>query len=213
MKLKDPLFIAFEGIDGSGKTTQASRLASWLTAQGNSVHLTAEPTKRPVGKMIREIFSGKAPADERIIAGLFVADRLDHILNAKEGMLNLIKSGTTVVTDRYYLSSYAYHGVHTDMNWVIDANAMAAKLLRPSLNIFIDITPEEAMERIKANRSSTELYETLDNLKAVREKYLEAIERVKNEEKIIVLDGNMNKEELEQKIRETVSSFQFSVFS
>ena len=207
MILKKPLFIAFEGIDGSGKTTQAKRLSTWLTAQGNPVHLTAEPTKRPVGKMIRDIFSGKTPADERIIAGLFVADRLDHILNAEDGMLKMIDACTTVITDRYYLSSYAYHGVHTDMDWVIQANSMAARLLRPDLNIYIDIDPEQAMERIKAGRTSTELYETLDNLKSVREKYLEAIEKVKDQERVVVVNGGLGEMELEEVVRSLVFSF------
>ena len=196
IKLNTPLFVAFEGIDGSGKSTQSKRLAEWLKEQGNPVQLTAEPTKRAVGKMIREIFSGNTKADERVIAGLFVADRLDHILNEQEGMLNQLKSGISVITDRYYLSSYAYHGVHTDMNWVIDANAMAARLLRPHLNIFIDISPEIAMQRIAANRASTELYETFDNLKAVHEKYFEAFEKVGGQEKIVIIDGTRSEEEV-----------------
>ena len=206
MKLVRPLFIAFEGIDGSGKSTQARRLEQWLKENGNNVHLTAEPTKRPIGKMIREIFSGKTKADERVIAGLFVADRLDHILNAEEGMLALLNSGSTVITDRYYLSSYAYHGVHTDMNWVIDANAMAARLLRPDITFFIDILPEVAMERIKASRESVELYETLDNLKAVRAKYMEAIEKVGSDERVVVIDGRLEQEVVAAKVIEVVKS-------
>ncbi|MEY3405306.1 MAG: Thymidylate kinase, partial [Bacteroidota bacterium] len=204
MKLSRPLFIAFEGIDGSGKSTQARKLRDWLMANGNNVHLTAEPTKRPIGKMIRDIFSGQTKADERVIAGLFVADRLDHILNADEGMLSILKSGTTVISDRYYLSSYAYHGVHTDMNWVINANAMAAQLLRPDLTIFIDVTPEVAMERIKASRESVELYETLENLNAVRAKYMEAIEKVGNSENVIVIDGSLSEADVEMRIKEVI---------
>lgn len=201
MKLTRPLFIAFEGIDGSGKTTQAGLLKQWLEGEGNPVHLTAEPTRRSIGKMIREIFSGKTRADERIIAGLFVADRLDHILNEEEGMMNFLSSGKTVITDRYYLSSYAYHGVHMDMDWVISANAMAARLLRPDLTVFIDVAPELAMERIASSRQSVELYETLDNLKAVRNKYLEAIEKVKADEHIVIIDGSTSPSFIEQKVR------------
>ena len=201
-----PLFIAFEGIDGSGKTTQAKRLADRLTLEGTTIHLTAEPTKRTIGKMIREIFSGAAKADERVIAGLFVADRLDHILNDQDGMLNLLRSGTTVISDRYYLSSYAYHGVHTDMDWVIASNAMAAKLLRPDLNIFIDVSPEIAMERIASGRTGTELYETLDNLKAVRQKYFEAFEKVRGEEKIEIINGDRPHDEVSADILALVST-------
>ena len=201
-----PLFIAFEGIDGSGKTTQAKRLADSLTLEGTKIHLTAEPTKRTIGKMIREIFSGAAKADERVIAGLFVADRLDHILNDQDGMLNLLRNGITVISDRYYLSSYAYHGVHTDMDWVINSNAMAAKLLRPDLNIFIDVSPEIAMDRIASGRTGTELYETLDNLKAVRQKYFEAFEKVRGEEKIEIINGDRPHDEVSADILALVST-------
>ena len=81
------LFIAFEGIDGSGKSTQVKLLADKLEALGHQVYSTFEPTKSDIGKMIRTIFSGKMEADHKVIAALFAADRLDHLLNKTDGIL------------------------------------------------------------------------------------------------------------------------------
>ncbi len=188
--MKKNLFIAFEGIDGSGKSTQVKLLTEKLTAAGLKVYTTCEPTGSPIGKLIRDIFSGRMEADHRVIAGLFVADRLDHLLNKTDGILKKLEEGYTVITDRYYLSSYAYQSAHMDLSWVIEANSQSAELLRPDVNIFIDISPEISMERINKNRETVEMYETLENLKNVRDKYFEVIERLKTDEKVFITDGN-----------------------
>src|SRR6185295_4290086 len=188
--MKKNLFIAFEGIDGSGKSTQVKLLSYNLKNAGHKVYLTCEPTDGPIGKLIRDIFSHKMEADHRTIAALFVADRLDHLLNKTNGILKKLEEGYTVITDRYYFSSYAYHGTHMPMDWVIEANSLSADLLRPDLNIYIDISPEISMKRLNNRRSSIELYETIENLRNVRTKYLEAIELLKLKENIFVLDGN-----------------------
>ncbi|MBK6543690.1 MAG: dTMP kinase [Saprospiraceae bacterium] len=198
--MKKNLFIAFEGIDGSGKSTQAKRLARLLENAGHKVYSTFEPTDNPIGKMIRDIFNHKMEADHRTIAGLFVADRLDHLLNKSNGILKKLDEGYTVITDRYYFSSYAYHGTHMAMDWVIQANALSAELLRPNLNIYIDISPEISMQRIQSGRNSTELYETLENLRNVREKYIEAFEKLKTQEQIFIVDGNQSPEIIGQNI-------------
>ena len=184
------LFIALEGIDGSGKSTQTKLLTEQLTYAGHKVYATCEPTAGPIGTLARSILKGTIKADNRTIAGLFMADRLDHLLNEENGIVKKMSEGYTVITDRYYFSSYAYHSTHMDMDWVIASNKMSADILRPDINIFIDVSPEVAMERITANRESVELYETLDNLRNVRAKYMEAFEKLKNEEKIVMVDGN-----------------------
>lgn len=201
------LFIAFEGIDGSGKSTQSKLLAEYLESKGHKVHLTCEPTTGAIGKMIRSIFSGKQPADQHTIAALFVADRLEHLLNQTDGIIKLMNEGVTVISDRYYFSSYAYHSAHVDMNWVIEINKKCAELLRPNLNIFIDISPEESMQRINQNRATTEMYETLDNLVKVRSMYLKAFELMKDDEKISVIGGNKDIDETQTAIRNLLSPF------
>lgn len=199
------LFIAFEGIDGSGKSTHVRLLADHLNALGHRVHCTAEPTRRPAGALIRDIFAGRQHADQHVIAALFAADRLDHLLNAEDGMIQLLQSGTTVITDRYHLSSYAYHGAHVDMNWVMELNRVAAELRRPDITIYLDVKPEVSMERIRSGRQTTELYETLSNLQAVYRHYDEAMTRLISREHIVRIDGSGEQATVARLIREAVS--------
>jgi dTMP kinase len=200
LMMKKNLFIAFEGIDGCGKSTQAKLLAESLQKAGQKVHLTCEPTTGRIGQMIRDAFNNKMKADHRVIAGLFVADRLDHLLNENDGILKMLNDGYTVITDRYYFSSYAYQGTHMPLEWVIEANSLSAELLRPDLNIFIDIQPELSMKRLNKNRTSLELYETLENLNTVREKYLDAFEILKDKETITTVIGDAAVEEIAARI-------------
>ena len=205
LKMKKNLFIAFEGIDGSGKSTQVKLLTDSLKKAGHKVYSTFEPTDSPIGSVIRNIFKHRIEADHRVIAGLFVADRLDHLLNKTNGILKKLEDGYTVITDRYYFSSYAYHGTHMSLDWVIEANSLSADLLRPDLNIYIDISPDISMKRLTSGRSSIELYETTENLRNVRDKYLEAIEQLKFKENIFITDGNRSAESIASDIWNEVS--------
>jgi dTMP kinase len=198
------IFIAIEGIDGSGKSTQAKNIAKRLEANGHKVYLTFEPTDMRIGKMIRSILGGKEKADEKVIAALFAADRLDHLLHETQGILKKLEEGYTVITDRYYFSSYAYHGAHVDMDWVIASNKMAAEILKPAVNIFVDVSPEVAMKRINANRETIEIYETLDNLKAVQSQYLRAFEKLQHEEHIVKVNGDETPENVTEALWEVI---------
>ncbi len=201
------LFIALEGIDGSGKSTQIQFLKNNLEKIGHKVYTTFEPTDGRIGKMIREIFSGKEVADEIVIAALFAADRLEHLTNKESGILKMLNDDYTVITDRYYLSSYAYHSVHCDMDWVIDSNRMATQLKRPDINVYVDISPEESMRRIRRGRNKTELYETLDNLIKVRDMYETAIEKVKSTETILRINGAQKEKEVAEEIWSKIQDF------
>jgi len=195
------LFIALEGIDGSGKSSQAKLLAEALTGRGHKVYATFEPTGGHIGTLLRSILKGTIKADNRTIAAMFLADRLDHLLHEEHGILKKMADGYTVITDRYYFSSYAYHAVHMDMDWVIACNKMCADILKPDINIFIDVPPQVSMQRINANRGTPELYETLDNLTNVRSKYMVAFEKLKDAERICTVDGNRAIEAIAADIR------------
>ena len=188
--MKKNLFIAFEGLDGSGKSTQIAPLAANLEAEGFKVYTTAEPTNSRIGQMIRDIFKHKMEADHRTIAALYAADRLEHLLDKKDGIIKKLEEGYTVITDRYYFSSYAYHGTHMDMNWVINLNSLSAGLLRPDLNIFIDVPIDICVKRLNEGRKLTELYEDEENLNNVRKKYFDAFEKLKDVETVVTIDGN-----------------------
>lgn len=188
--MKKNVFIALEGIDGSGKSSQTKKLAQTLEENGHKVYATFEPTNEYIGSIAREILRGKRKADEKVIAGLFVADRLDHLLNEEYGIIKKLQDGYTVITDRYYFSSYAYNGAYADMDWVIEANSKCAEILRPDINIFIDVQAEVGMQRIAAGREGTELFETLERQQLVYKRYMEAFERFKGEENICRIDGD-----------------------
>jgi dTMP kinase len=201
---KKSLFLAFEGIDGSGKSTQSKLLEEKLKTEGIKVYHTYEPTGSPIGQMIKKIFRHEMEADHRTIAGLYVADRIDHLTNTQNGILKKLKEGFTVITDRYYFSSYAYQGTHMPQDWVIMANSISADVLRPDLNIFIDVEPEVSFERVNRNRDKIELYESVENLKQVRNKYFEAFDKLKLDEKIFIVNGNRSVEEIFNDVWEKV---------
>jgi len=203
--MKRNFFIAVEGLDGSGKSTQVKLLAEKFKAKGIKIHTTSEPTNSRIGLIIKDIFKHKMEADHRTIAALYAADRLDHLTNKTDGILKKMEEGYHVITDRYYFSSYAYHGVHMDMDWVIQANSLSADLLRPDLNVYIDTSPEISMKRLNRGRNSIELYETIENLKHVREKYFEAFEMLREKERVFITDGNRSADEISSDIWQEVS--------
>ena len=151
-------FIAFEGIDGSGKSTQIQYLMEKLKENNIYYYTTMEPTDSPIGSLIHQIMMGRIKTDNKVIAALFVADRLDHLLNDINGLKAKIDEGITVISDRYYFSSYAYHSVDMPMEWVIQANDQCKRILQPTVTVFIDVDPDVAIERIAKNRFHQELY-------------------------------------------------------
>ena len=203
---KENLFIAIEGIDGSGKSTQVQLLKTNLEQVGHKVYTTHEPTSFEAGKLIRSIFNHKVNADQHTIAALFVADRLQHLLDKEHGILAMLEKGYTVITDRYYFSSYAYHSAYVEMDWVMSINAKCAALLKPDLNIFVDVDPETAFRRIVSTRTSTELYETKENLRKVYDNYLKAFKLLKNTESIVFVNGKNDVQQVAADIFKTVKN-------
>lgn len=204
--MKQNLFIAIEGTDGSGKSTQARLLAQRLSEAGHAVHSTFEPTGGHIGKLLRSILKGELKAGQESIAALFLADRLYHLNNEEDGLVKMIAEGKTVVSDRYYFSSYAYHSMFVDMDWVIDCNRLCAQLLRPHLTIFIDVSPEQCMQRILANREVPEIYETGETLKKVRDNYLKAFDKLATEEAVSIVDGDADIATVAARVWEVVNT-------
>lgn len=199
-------FIVFEGIDGSGKSTQIRLLADRLREMRIAVYTTMEPTDSPIGSMIHQIMTGRMHADPKVIAALFTADRLDHLLNDVNGIARQADEGTVIIMDRYYFSSYAYQSVDLPMDWLMQANEPAREIMRPDINIFIDIEPELAMKRISANRFQKELFEERSRLELVRNHYLEAFDRLRNEERVAVIRGNQDQDRVMQDIWNVVKN-------
>lgn len=206
MHAKRPLFIVLEGIDGSGKTTQARLLETRLLENNQPVHRTYEPTDNKIGRTIRSIIRQEDKVHPETLAALFVADRLDHILDDSYGMKAQLAAGKHVISDRYYFSSYAYHSSDMPMDWVIAANSLCASLLKPDIIFFIDVDPGISMQRIANNREQTDLFETKSQLEKIRANYLEAFNKKKEEEHIVMIDGNQSEAQIHEEIYNIISA-------
>ena len=201
---KKPRFIAVEGLDGSGKSTQAKMLGERLKSLGADVVCDFEPTDRKIGKLIREILSGSEKADPRTVALLFAADRLQHVTD-KNGILQNLENGKSVISDRYYFSSYAYQMTDMPLSWVMEINKWAKQMARPDIYIFIDVPIETCLERIYKNRRTTaDIFENEQSLTCARNNFLEIFDKTKDSENIVVVDGSGSLEEVADRVFEAV---------
>lgn len=196
-------FIVFEGIDASGKSTQMRMLEHYLKEKGVPVYMTREPTDSPFGALAHQCMTGRIDTDEKTIAAVMAADRLDHIYNATNGLLEKINNGVTVISDRYYFSSYAYQGAHLGLDWVLELNRLSAEALRPDVNIFIDIDAQTSMSRLQG-RGDLERYEKLDKQLKIRQQYFTAFERLKDCERVEIVSSNQTLEQTQADIRKII---------
>ena len=201
---KKGCFIVFEGIDGSGKTTQAQMLAEFLREKGFEVALTAEPTSLPSGKELRAALSGNPKKSECEMAALFVLDRIAHNNDAENGLRALVDKGVCVICDRYYYSTLAYQGMSTDYEWVRAMNLSCPDIMKPDLCIYLDLTPEQSLERIRRGRESTEIYETEEILTRVRNTFMTVIDDLKDTDNIAIIDAYRTPSEISNDIKAAV---------
>ena len=150
-------FVVFEGLDGTGTTSQIRLLQEAFASRGrqNAVHFTCEPTGGSIGKLIRETLSGVAGFDAKTIAYLFGADRCEHIYG-KEGILEQLQAGKAVFSDRYLFSSLAYQGLAAGKEL---ARAINGAFPLPEYLFFFDLPAKTAMERIEKRNIPREIYE------------------------------------------------------
>lgn len=206
MENKRGLFIVIEGVDGSGKSTQASLLAKYLRSLGRRVHHTAEPTESGLGGMVRDGLGGEHPRTTEELAAMFLADRVAHNVSPKSGIKQYLESGTDVVCDRYYYSSLAYQGVDGDLKWVADMNLNSPVIEKPDICVFIDLDPKKCMEHIRAGRSHFEIYE--ENSAAIaetRRRYGIVFDMLAGRDNIVTVDGSRTPEEVSADVIAAVS--------
>ena len=169
------LFIVFEGIDSSGKSTQAELLKDYFITKGSPAIISPEPSDGPIGKLIREAMQNQTiliedsqKFDEQM-AYLFAADRHYHLYNDVDGVFKLInKDKTHVITTRYYFSSLAYNSNNQhELKFVSRLNELFPN---PDLVIYLDIPINISLERLE-KRTLKDIYENEKKLTKVRQNY------------------------------------------
>ncbi len=194
------MFVSFEGLDGSGKTTQARLLAEHLAAEGRDVVWTREPGGTPLGERVRDVLLHGGDVSPWAEAALFAAARaelVEHVIRPALGR------GADVVCDRYLDSSLAYQGIARGLGVdpVLELNLAVVGGLLPDRTFVLLLDPAAAAGRSRRDpdrieREAAEFHATLDRA------YRELAERFP--ERIVALDGSAMPEELAERVREEV---------
>lgn len=189
----DGLLIAFEGIDGAGKTTQVELLASHLRSAGLAVVASHEPTAGPWGRKIRASATrGRMSLADELHA--FTEDRKEHV---RDLIGPSLAAGSVVLLDRYFYSTIAYQGLHSG-----DTDRIALDMFRiaptPDAVILLDVPAELGHARIRDGRHETpNEFEQIGNLRRARDAFLELGRRYDN---VSVVDGSRPVESVRQEI-------------
>lgn len=202
--------IAFEGIDGSGLTTHSRRLVDELSNMGYKSEYFKEPTKGPIGDLIRSFLRGDDRVRHDLLALLFAADRLWNYHASTKPIALLKEQGYIVVSDRYKYSSAAYQGAFTDLEWVWIINS---RVPHADIIVYLDVPVDVALRRIELrskNGVTREHYEKAELLEKIRRNY-EVVLRKAEEEGVVVIKisgvdsgGERSIEDVAREIKEKI---------
>ncbi len=197
-------FIVFEGLDGSGHSTQAGKLIDFLndtrqkTKFGHTgAQITKEPTPNLIGGLISSQLHHDWKSSQECLQLLFCADRAHHL---EKEIIPLLERGVIVVCDRYFFSTIAYGSLDIEeRSWLLDLNK---NFLLPDATILIKVSPKMCMERIYKNRYGVELFEKEESLAKVWENY----EKLSKEfENVSIVNGEKPMEQIHQEVTEIIS--------
>ena len=196
--LNNAKFITFEGIDGSGKSTQARLLLDHMNNSGVETILVREPGGTNISESIREILlhSSSSQMGDRTESLLMTASRAQL---TQEVIIPNIDQGKFVIADRYSDSTLAYQGGgrNLDIEWLIELNNYATFTLLPDITFFVDIRLEEALRRLDNNKDRIE-GEGIEFQTRVRKTYHELAERFND--RYVILDGYGEIGDIHQKV-------------
>jgi dTMP kinase len=179
------MFLVFEGLDGSGGTTQLRLLSTALQhlPEPPEVVCTTEPSPGPLGKLIREVLTQRA-LSENVLPYLFTADRRDHLDRV---VLPGLARGAVVLSDRYLLSSLAYQSAVLPMERV---DILNSDFPPPDILLYLDVPVEECLQRIERRGMIREIFETRERLLTIDAAYQKALQlRTRRGDRILKLDG------------------------
>lgn len=215
-------FVVIEGIDGSGSTSQCQDLTNFFRGRGRPTVFTWEPTNGPAGMMIRLALAGRLKGyvgnglhnddldalqtstdlDPLAMALLFAADRRDHISSTIGPNLD---RGRTVICDRYLLSTLAYQGLTSDIEWLLQINS---KAIVPDLTVYLDLEAERARQRIQGTRWTEDIYESVFQQRRVREMYHHLIDQdLDILGPIVTIDASRPKDVVQNRLRDILAYF------
>ncbi len=190
-------FIVLEGIDYSGKTTQAKKLHDYLSSiHDNKVILTKEPTDNHYGKKVRDLVH-KGNADPLTFLGLFLQDRRNYV----KQISNCLKHNYIVDCDRFKYATYAYQqaqGIPLELMIKLHKN-----ILVPDLTFIIDVSLETVLSRSQDKQEKSSFDKDLDFLRKVRVNYLKLPSQLN--ENILVIDGNKSIDDVFMSIKQEVN--------
>ncbi|HNC24121.1 MAG TPA: dTMP kinase [Opitutaceae bacterium] len=199
--------ISFEGSEGSGKSTQISRLAARLQQEGREVVTTREPGGTEIGEQIRNIIVHNSKGDEMCAETellLFTAARAQLV---RQVIAPALTRGAIVLSDRYLDSSTVYQGIGRNLaaDPVAQINRFAVGNVMPHLTVVIDVPTEVSLARIRQRASDLPdrmERENIDFYKKIREGYLLLAKGMP--ERVVVFDGTLTQDALEKKIWATL---------
>ena len=194
------MFVTFEGVDWSGKSTQAGLLADWLAEQGRTVVATREPGGTPLAEAVRDVVLHGHDMTPWAEAALYAAARADHVEHAIRPAL---ERGDDVVCDRYIDSSVAYQGFARGLGEerVLELNLMVTRGLLPERTFVVFLDADEALGRGSGEPDRIER-EGADFMRKVDEGFRSLAARFP--ERIVSLDGARSPESIAEEVREHV---------
>ncbi len=204
MQRKKGIIVSIEGIDGSGKTTQAKMLKDYLESKGYNAILLKEPTDGRFGKKIRSILTTQEKPDQFIMVELYALDRKE---NVEKNIIPSLKEGKIIILDRYVVSSLAYQSVDgISLEQILEKNSFAPI---PDIVVILDLPEDEALKRLAKKNKIMDSFEKREFLKKVRMRYKEII-KILNKFKgwenteIIVVDAMKTPSDIFNEIKEKV---------
>ena len=193
-------FVAIEGLDGCGSSTQVRLVAKALLQEKVKVFSTKEPTNGPIGKLIKDVLNDKycslPPAALQL---LFAADRGCHLAS---DIIPRLKKGEMVVTDRYAWSSIAYGSVDLSTEWLFNLNK---NYISPDLTIFIEVNPEVCLKRLAKEKRSLELFEEKEKLEMAWATYHSLVTKYWWTY-MVVVDGEQKRQQVTEAILARIKS-------
>lgn len=191
-------FVVFEGIDGSGQTTQVELLSNFLKEKGYQVLLTKEPTlDSQAGRKIKEVLNEEIEIEPARLQELFAQDREEHLENL---ILPALEQGKIVISDRYFFSSFAYGASDLDLEWLIELNN---NFILPDITFFLEVRAEICLERIKRRGSEIALFEKREKLEKVWQNYKLIFNRFEN---VYMIDGEKSIESVFEQVKEILTT-------